>query len=125
MLTVKLKMKNGKLDYVDKKDKVKYNLFLDKVKEDQTVEVFFSIQTKKASSAQISKTHACIRQLANELGYSFEDMKLVVKMQSGLTFTDGEENVVNKSFGECTMEEMMTAINTCEEIAQKNSIILG
>ena len=118
-------MKNGKLDYIDKKDKVKYNLFLEKVKEDQTVEVFFSIQTKKASSAQISKTHACIRQLANELGYSFEDMKLIVKMKSGLTFTDGEKNVVNKSFADCTMEEMMVAINSCEEIAQKNSIILG
>jgi len=125
MLTVKLIKKNGKLDYVDKKDKVKYNLFLDKVSEGDTVEIFFNIQTDKASTAQISKVHACIRQIAKELGYSFDDMKSMIKMKSGLTFLDGEDNVINKSFAECSKDEMSLTIQTCEDMARDNGIILG
>lgn len=125
MFTTKLIKKNGKLEYLDLKDKTKYKLFLEKVSENGVVEVFFNIESKKASVAQISKVHACIRQIAGELGNSFDEMKHIIKMKAGLLYLDGNDNVIEKSFSDCSKEELNSAIQACEELAQNQGIILG
>lgn len=125
MLIIKLRNKNGKLDYVDPKDKIKQKLFLEKVSEGEIVEVLFTIQHNKASSAQISKLHACIRQLAGEIGYTFDEMKNIIKIQTGMLVINKDEILLDKSFGDCSKEEISMAIQTCEELAQEQGIILG
>jgi len=125
MLIVKLTKKNGKLEYLDPKDKIKYNLLLEKIPEDGIVEVLFTLQHNKASLAQISKVHACIRQIANELGNTFDDIKHIIKIKSGLLIEDDKGHIVEKSFKDCSKEEISLAIETCEDLANSQGIMLG
>ena len=120
--------KNSKLGYSNKKDKLLYDLFVDKIKEGEEVEIFVCIKGHKANVAQISKVHASIRVIAMELGYSFEDMKLLVKQRAGLCFEvedDDKRKVVCKSFADCSSHEISLAIQACNDLAERNNIILG
>lgn len=119
--------KNSKLGYSNKRDKLLYDLFVNKIKEDEEVEIFICKKGKKASPAQIAKVHASIRELASELGYSFEDMKLLIKERSGLCYVVEEDNkkkVVCKSFGDCSIQEITLAIEACNELGEQHNIIL-
>ena len=113
MFSAKLKMQNGKLVYPKKMDKVAFKLFTDKLSEGQEVDVFMSISESNGSGAQISKVHACIRELAKESGYSFDDMKKLVKDKAGLLI---EGNY--KSFAECDKSELNLTIQACIEIGE-------
>ena len=84
MFSAKLKMQDGKLVYPKKMDKVAFKLFTEKLSEGQEVDIFLSISDSNGSGAQISKVHKCIRELAKESGYSFDDMKKLVKDKAGL-----------------------------------------
>ena len=56
-----------------------------------------------------------IREIANELGYTFEEVKLQVKRKSGLCFM--KNNVEHcKSFAKCDKEELNLAIQAAIEI---------
>ena len=113
MFSAKLKLKDGKLTYPKKEDKLSYNLFIKKLSEGQEVDIFLSLTDSNGSTAQISKIHTCIRELANESGYSFEDMKKLIKEHSGLIV--GSEI---KSFADCSKEELNHAIQACIEIGE-------
>ena len=56
----------------------------------------------------------CIRELAKESGYTFEEMKTLVKEQSGLCYNTEEETVC-KSFADCSKDEIMLTIQACIE----------
>lgn len=119
--------KNSKLGYSNGKDKLLYNLFMDKIKEGEEVEIFICKKGKKGSPAQIAKIHASIRELAGELGFTFEDMKLVVKEKAGLCYNVADEDTEKtlcKSFSDCSILELTLAIEACKDIAEKNNIIL-
>ena len=113
MYSAKLKVKDGKLIYPTEKDKLAYNLFIEKLSENQEVDVFMSIADSNGSVAQISKVHKCIRELAKESGYSFDDMKVYVKKNAGLIV--GSDI---KSFGDCDKGELSSAIQACIEIGE-------
>ena len=123
MVTVKLIKKNGKLTYEHPKDKVAYQIFSDKIKEGQKVEMYINIADSDHSLAQLAKVHACIRELAKESGYTFEEMKKIVKERSGLCYTDSEGEYC-KSFGECTKDQLMLAIEACIEIGVELNVNL-
>lgn len=116
MFTGKLMKKNGKLVYSDSKEKLLYDLFIKNLKEGEKVDVFMSICGVKASTAQITKVHTCIRVIAMDLGYTFEEMKLLVKEQAGLK---------DMSFADCSKDEISLAIEACNCIAEDNGINLG
>jgi hypothetical protein len=66
--------------------------------------------------------------LAQEAGYTFEEMKLLVKQRSGLcvVFTEGDTTQeICKSFGECTKDELSMAIQACIEIGEIYNINLA
>lgn len=121
MFTAKFKKKNGKLVYINEQDKVKYNIFLDKIKEGSEVEVFMNPVLNNVSYAQMSKIHACIRQIAKETGHSFEEMKNIVKAESNIMTT--EENDF-RSFADCTKEEMAFIIDICIDLGRDLNINL-
>jgi hypothetical protein len=119
MFTVKLTKQNGKLIHIDEKSKLLYKLFLDKLPEGQKVEMFIDIVGDVKTGPQLAKVHACIRELSKESGYNFEEMKKLIKQQSGLCYyVEGEEFC--KSFTDCSKDELALAIETCVSIGRDN-----
>jgi hypothetical protein len=112
MFSGKLKLKDGQLIYTKEYDTA-LGIFIKGLPEGQEIEVFMSISDSKGSTAQIAKIHKCIRELANDIGYSFDDMKTLVKGKSGLIINN---NI--KSFADCSKEELSSAIQTCIEIGE-------
>jgi hypothetical protein len=124
MFTGKLVKKDGKLTYEDEKSKLAYQIFLDKIPEGQKVEMYIDLANTDHSKAQLAKVHACIRELAKESGYTFEEMKLLIKKQSGLCYeTDGLLEC--KSFADCSKDELMLAIEACIAIGRELNVNLG
>jgi len=117
MHTGKFIKKNGKLTFASPQDKLAYEIFVDKLKEGEKVDMFIEIYSTDHSKAQLAKVHACIRELAKESGYTFDEMKLVIKEHAGLA---------GKSFGECSKSDLMLAIEACIQIGRENyNINLG
>jgi len=119
MLSVKLVKKDGKLTYPDDKSKLAYQIFLDKLQEGQRVEMYIGLADADHSIAQLAKVHACIRELAKESGYTFEEMKVLIKERSGLCYDAGDATLC-KSFAECSKDELALAIEACIEIGRVN-----
>ena len=119
MFTVKLIKEGGKLVHLDEKSKLNYKLFLDKLSEGQKVEMFLALADTDHSIAQLAKVHACIRELAKESGYTFDEMKTIIKRQSGLCY-DLEDAEYCKSFAECSKDEIALAIEACIQIGRDN-----
>jgi hypothetical protein len=123
MFTGKLIKKDGKLTYSHPKDKLAYELFLQKLQEGQEVEMYIDLANADHSRAQINKVHACIRELAKESGYTFEEMKKIIKERSGLCYTDSEGEYC-KSFSQCTKDQIMLSIEACIEIGVELNVNL-
>jgi hypothetical protein len=116
MFSGKLVKKNGKLVYSDSKNKTLYDIFIKSLKEGEELDIFISVSGVKASTAQITKVHTCIRVIAMDLGYTFDEMKLIVKEQAGLK---------DRSFADCNKDEISLAIEACNCIAEDNGINLA
>lgn len=121
MVTVKLVKKNGKLGYIDNKAKLKYEIFIDKIKDGQIIDMYLDIADADHSLAQLAKVHACIREMAKESGYTFDEMKCLVKDQAGLAYKEGMMKNY-KSFAECSKDELSLAITACIEIGNLYNI---
>jgi len=111
MFTSKLIKENGKLVYLDDKSKLNYKLFLDKLPEGQKIEMYLDLANADHTKAQLAKVHACIREMAKESGYTFDEMKCVIKDASG---------IADKSFADCSKDELMLAIEACIQIGREN-----
>ena len=119
MFTVKLVKEGGKLIYPDEKSKLNYQIFLDKIPEGQKVEMYIGLADTDHSVAQLAKVHACIRELAKESGYTFDEMKMIIKRQSGLCY-DGGDAEYCKSFADCSKYELALAIEACIQLGRDN-----
>ena len=124
MLSVKLVKKDGKLTYPDDQSKLAYQIFLDKIPEGQKVEMYIGLADADHSVAQLAKVHACIRELAKESGYTFEEMKVLIKERSGLCY-DGGDATFCKSFADCSKDELALAIEACVEVGKLYNINLA
>ena len=123
MFTVKLVKRDGKLVYPDDKSKLNYQIFLDKLSDGQQVEVFMGLTSDDGSVAQLAKVHACIRELAKESGYTFDEMKTIIKQRTGLCY-DGDGAEYCKSFADCSKMELVLAIEACIQIGKEFNINL-
>lgn len=121
MFTVKLVKRDGKLVYPDDKSKLNYQIFLDKLADGQQVEVFMGLTSDDGSIAQLAKVHACIRELAKESGYTFDEMKKIIKQHAGLCYDAGDAEYC-KSFGDCSKMELALAIEACVQIGREFNI---
>ena len=67
--------------------------------------------------------HVCIRKLANEIGYTFEEMKLSIKQRAGLVYgeLDTSEGYA-KSFADCSNEEMQLVFEALNEAGEMVNI---
>jgi hypothetical protein len=119
MFSGKLVKQDGKLTFQDEKSRLAYQIFMDKIPEGQKVEMYIGLADTDHSVAQLAKVHACIRELAKESGYSFDEMKMIIKEQSGLCYDAGDA-VVCKSFADCSKDEIALAIEACVQIGRDN-----
>ena len=124
MFSFKLTKKNGNLVHINESTKISYKLFLDKLQEGQEVEVFMGLTSDNGSLAQLAKVHACIRELAKESGYTFDEMKFIIKQHSGLCY-DGGGAEYCKSFKDCSKEELAMAIESAIELGRDLNINLA
>ncbi len=82
------------------------------------------LTSDNASLAQIAKVHACIRTLAQESGYTFDEMKRIIKTHAGLCY-DGGDAEICKSFADCSKMELALAIESCVEIGKDFNLNLA
>jgi len=115
ILSIKLVKRNGILAYPNEAMKAIHKEFVDNLQEEQTVEIFFSAAGAEGTNMQLAKIHPCIRKLANEIGMTFEAMKLEIKKKSGLVIGDLNNDGYAKSFGDCSIEELSGVIQTIIE----------
>ena len=104
---------NGK-HLVPRGSTAKYEAFLKSLEEGQSVEVFLESNPDDGTLAQIAKIKVCIRELAKEVGETFEEMQAQVKRASGLCIVkriEDENYLICKSFGDCSKEELSMAID--------------
>ena len=114
---------NGEISFPSKVQQTRLNAFLEDVPDGTKIEMFISFNTEKSSNAQLARLHAMIRELASDIGYTFMEMKLVVKRQTGLCFMkDGSEYC--KSFSECDKDELSLCIQECIRIGDEQGIQL-
>ena len=82
-----------------------YDKLMKDLPEGTKVNITIEVQGKDATYSQMKRIHAMIRQLANDTGGDFEDLKALVKKNSGLCINDE-----CKSFADCDTEELNGAI---------------
>lgn len=105
--------KDSKLTPLDKTNQRYYSHFMESLKEGDIVQIFISKKDNEKSLAQLAKLYKCIRTIAAESGYTFNEVKYLVKDNSGLVI-DAEP----MSFAECSSADINIAIQTAIEIGR-------
>jgi hypothetical protein len=118
MFSGKFIKKDGKPTYASPQDKLAYDMFISKLEEGQIVEMYIDLANADHSKAQLAKVHACIREMAKESGYTFDEMKCLVKDHAGLAYKEGLM-ITYKSFGDCSSTELTLAIEACIQIGRE------
>jgi hypothetical protein len=118
MFSGKFIKNKGKLTFANPKDKLAYEIFVDKIPDGQIVDMYIDLASADHSKAQLAKVHACIRELAKESGYTFDEMKCLVKDHAGLAYKEGMM-ITYKSFADCSKDELMLAIEACLQIGKE------
>jgi len=100
-----------------------YDSWVKELPEGTKIEIFASISSENGTAAQIAKIHAMIRELANDIGYSFGEMKLQVKRKAGLCINKGGSEYC-KSFAKCSKQELNLVIQELIEMGDFTGINL-
>jgi hypothetical protein len=111
--------KDGQLVPASENDAAKLKLFSMSLKEGDNIEVYLSMTNNVDKTAgQLAKVHALIRELAAYTGHTFDEMKDEIKRKAGLYIITGTRSSDKqlKSFGDCSKEELSSAIESCIEI---------
>ena len=118
-----LKKVDGKLVHTIKAKGTLYENWIKELPEDTKIEIFASISNEDGTAAQIAKIHAMIREVANNIGYTFGEMKLQVKRKAGLCINKrGSEYC--KSFAKCSKGELNLVIQELIDIGDFSGINL-
>ena len=122
-LFVKASVKDGKLYFPIKAMGTKYRKFFEQLQDNSKLEIFIGVSGIKGSNPQLARLHAMIREIAQEIGYTFEEAKIQVKRSSGLCFVKDKKEYC-KSFADCDKDELNLAIQSCIEIGDFNGMQL-
>jgi len=114
---------NGEIKFKSNFAENRFKKFFKQFPDDSKIEIFISANDKKGALTQLARLHATIRELASDLGYTFEEMKLQIKRRSGFCFVKDKIEYC-KSFADCDHEELNLAIQTCIELGDFNGINL-
>jgi hypothetical protein len=120
--------KNGRLEFSSLYSSKQYELFVSRLPEGQIVECFYEATHDDGTLPQLAKLHAMIKSLANHIGETAENIKLLVKDRAGLCIARevaGKEYFLAKSFAECSKQELSLAIQAAIEIGQEVNFLLN
>lgn len=118
IFSIRLVKKNGKLDFKLSAEAKLYQAFVKDLEDGQEAEVFFEAYKDDGTNPQLAKIHASIRKLAQEMGYSFEEMKTEVKRRAGLCWENKNGDEECKSFANCSKEELALTIEALNHIGE-------
>lgn len=118
-----LSVKDGEFDFPAKIQETRLKAFLKDIPDGAKVEMFISVSTNKGTNAQLARLHAMIREIANDLGYTFEEVKLIIKRHTGLCFMK-EKVQYCKSFADCDKDELNLCIQECIRLGDEHGIQL-
>ena len=121
---IKLTVKDGELHFPLKANETRFKNFLSNIPDGAHLELFLGVTTDKGSNAQLARIHAMYREIGNELGYTFEEIKLMVKRKAGVCFTRNNTEYC-KSFADCSKTELVLAIEACIEIGKEFNLNLN
>ena len=93
---VKASVRNGELHFPIKATGTKFRKFLNQLPDDSKLEIFIGVSGDKGSNPQLARLHAMIREIAQQIGYTFEEAKIQVKRSAGLCFVKDHYNVDRK-----------------------------
>ena len=79
------------------------------------IEIFASVSGENGTNAQLAKIHAMIRELANDIGHTFQELKLEAKRKTGLCFVKDKQEYC-KSFKDCSKQELNLVIQSLIEM---------
>jgi hypothetical protein len=122
-LYIKASIKNGELHFPIKATGTRYRNFLNQLPDDSKLEIFIGVSGDKGSNPQLARVHAMIREIAQEIGYTFEEAKITVKRAAGLCFVKNKQEYC-KSFADCDKDELNLAIQACIEIGDFSNMNL-
>jgi len=118
-----LKKVDGDLVHTIKAKGTLYENWIKELPEGTKVEIFVSVAGEDGTNAQLAKIHAMIRELANEIGHTFQELKLEVKRKTGLCFVRDKQEYC-KSFKDCSKQELNLAIQSLIEIGDFTGVNL-
>ena len=110
-----LKKVDGDLVHTIKAKGTLYKNWIKELPEGTKVEIFVSVSGEDGTNAQLAKVHAMIREVANEVGHTFQEMKLEVKRKTGLCFVRDKQEYC-KSFKDCSKQELNLVIQSLIEM---------
>lgn len=123
ILSIKRVKRGNQLVFKSKGDLALYNEFVKSLEDGQEIEEFLESIDNSGTNAQLAKIHACIKELANEIGYTFEEMKKEIKRRSGLAVGDlNTSDGYVKSFADCSIQELGGVIETIIEVGETVNI---
>jgi len=125
IFSIRLVKKDGKLIHQTTAEFGLYKDFVNNMEEGQVVETFFEANKDDGTNAQLAKIHVCIRKLAVEMGYSFEEMKFTIKREAGLVYDMQEGRQVVKSLADCSKEELGSVIQAIDQAGEIVNISFG
>ena len=120
---LKLSVKDGELDFPAKIQQTRLNAFLQSLPDGANLEMFISATTEKGSNAQLARVHVMIREIANDLGYTYKEVKLMVKRNVGLCFMRDKQEYC-KSFADCDKDDLNLCIQECVRLGDDLGIQL-
>ena len=118
-----LKKVDGDLVHTIKAKGTLYENWIKELPEGTKVEIFVSVSGEDGTNAQLAKIHAMIRELANEVGHTFAELKLEAKRKTGLCFVRDKQEYC-KSFKDCSKQELNLAIQSLIEIGDFTGVNL-
>ena len=111
ILNCRLIKRDNKLVPINSGMSALYEAFVESLEEGQEVGQFLEAGKDDGTTLQLAKIHVFIRKLAQELGYTFDEMKTEIKSRSGLIYDDHV-----KSFGKCSKEELGSVLEEIKKI---------
>ena len=118
-----LKKKDGELVHTIKAKGTLYKKWIDELPEGTKIEIFASVSGENGTNAQLAKIHAMIRELANEVGHTFAELKLEAKRKTGLCFVRDKQEYC-KSFKDCSKQELNLVIQSLIEMGDFTGVNL-
>lgn len=111
---LKKSKETSKLIYLNTADETAYKVFVDSLEPEQLVQIFFDANLDNGTLTQLAKIKVCIRELAKEMGSTFETTEKYIKGCSGLIIQNDDIEDI-KSFGKCSVDELNMVIQVIIE----------